>query len=447
MTLSGRLWIGSDGSSVRSDSWKRTATTMIAIAILSFSFPAEPTSLPDPEVPPVKRAGDLLPPELIEGEDFRVLDEIGNYDSLNIYRIESDFGELEAYGELEFRVRLREIKATRELQEVSRAKVAAGSAGQAVVGTGKAVGQVAAHPVRTAKSLPGGIQRRFKSWGRTAKEVNQEIKDARAGKSEKRSKSRMAKDVTRWYFDVDAAERKWAQRVGVDPYSTYPPLRTELSRVGKFDAGAAKGVSFVGPRFPKELDYVKEAYNLVWSIDPGELREMQVKALGELGAGPDLIEAFLAVEALTPSLMTFLITALLEMEGVEERNIPIEQALTVQTLTDALFHIECVVMASWFHTQEAELERFVRGTMVPVGMTSQGRLIVFSAADFAYWSEITATSAMEFTEIYRLLSESREVLLAGRATPRFIEGVETLGWGVRTHLRQKILPRLPWATE
>ena len=179
---------------------------------------------PAHESPPTKKASDLLPPELVQGEHFRVLDDVGNYDSLNTYTIESDLGDYEAYGELELRIRLRELMATAELKEISSAKVAAKAAGESVTGSAKAVGQVVAHPVSTAKAVPGGIQRRFKSWGRTAKEVKKEIKNRKSGKGEKTSKSKMAKDATRWYFGVDEAERKWSQKVGVDPYSTFPPL-------------------------------------------------------------------------------------------------------------------------------------------------------------------------------------------------------------------------------
>lgn len=399
------------------------------------------------ETPPVRAAVDVLPAEMVEGEHFRVVDEIGSYDSLNIYTVESDLGSYEAYGEMELRILLREIMATTQLKKVSGAKAAAKSAGDAATESVKAVGDMAVHPVKTAKALPGGVRRRFKSWGRTSKEVSSFILKKNRDESDKMSSGEMAKGAARWALGVDKAERKWAEKVGADPYTSFEPLKAELRRVGKYEAGAAKGVSFVRPKIHESLEYVKVTYDLVWSTDPGELADLNKKRLAELGASPELIEAFFKVEPLSPSYRTFLISALMELPDVEDRVIPIEQALTLQTQTDSLFHVECVAMASWFHTSQEPLTRFVRGTMVPAGLTNDGRLIVFSAADFAYWAEETAPAAAEFTEIYKPLSDRREVWIAGRATPMFIDGVHALGWGVRTNLRQEILPRLPWGVE
>jgi hypothetical protein len=422
------------------------AICVISLTLLGLSAARAQTSSKF-ESPPVRAAADVLPEEMVQGEHFRVVDEIGSYDSLNIYTVESDSGTHEAYGEMELRILLREIKATAELKKVSGAKAAAKAAGGAATKSVRAAGELGAHPVKAAKALPGGVRRRFKSWGRTSKEVSSFILKKNRDDSDKMSSGEMAKGAARFYLGVDKAERKWAEKVGADPYTSFAPLKDELRRLGKYEAGAAKTVSFVGPKIHDSLDYVNMTYSLVWSTDPGELAALNKKRLAELGASPELIEAFFKVEPLSPSYRTFLISALMEMPEVEDRIVPIEQALTLQTQTDSLFHIECVTMASWFHTTRAPLERFVRGTMVPAGLTKDERLIVFSAADFAYWAEETAPAAAEFNEIYKPLAERREVWIAGRATPMFIDGVHALGWNVRTNLRQEILPSLPWGVE
>ena len=104
-------------------------------------------------------------------------------------------------------------------------------------------------------------------------------------------------------------------------------------------------------------------------------------------------------------------------------------------------------MAQWFHENEAPLARMLFDTLVPVGLTKDGRVIVFSSADIAYWDESTALIASQFTSTYDKYSDQREVWVADQVSERFVEGLGELGWSVRSGIRGTVLPEIPWGLE
>jgi hypothetical protein len=135
------------------------------------------------------------------------------------------------------------------------------------------------------------------------------------------------------------------------------------------------------------------------------------------------------------------------MKGVGDRWVVVEQALTVKSEVDAIWFMETVVMAGWFHSKQAPLTRMVAGTGVPAALTKDKRLIVFTGADYTYWTKDVGQISRDFTKIYNKLSPRREVWVAGRASPKFISGVKRLGWIVQSGIRAKYLSRIPWAIQ
>ena len=157
-----------------------------------------------------------------------------------------------------------------------------------------------------------------------------------------------------------------------------------------------------------------------------------------------MLDAFFEIDALTPSIITSLVGALVELDGVANREIIIEQALPTKTESGANYFLECVAMAAWFHTNEEPLVRMVGGTGIPVGITKSGRLIAFDGSDFPHWSDRMAEIAREFDSTYRPLSDDREFWIAGKAAGSFKSRIGELGWKAVTGVRGKYLPKIPW---
>ena len=93
------------------------------------------------ETPGVLDAYEILPPNLLEGENFWLSRRVVSYGLNNRYTINSHFGKFEANGEDMLRVREHEIKAIDGLREIKKSKA-----------FGDAVKKAASSPLKGAKS-------------------------------------------------------------------------------------------------------------------------------------------------------------------------------------------------------------------------------------------------------------------------------------------------------
>ena len=112
-----------------------------------------------------------------------------------------------------------------------------------------------------------------------------------------------------------------------------------------------------------------------------------------------------------------------------------------------MFFAESLMMAHWFHVNLAPAERMLGGTLIPVVLTQDGRVIAFAASDFEYWTKLTGPIAAEFNQQYKDISRQREVWIADNVSPGYVRGVSNLGWSVRSDLRSRVLPEIPWGLQ
>ena len=247
---------------------------------------------------------------------------------------------------------------------------------------------------------------------------------------------------------VNSSYRKWAEKVGVNPYTSNIALHDELERVAKTEAGAKFGTKVFAPSIiPEELkiisDVSKTAYHKEWRV----IIEENNLALDALAVEPETKALFLENPYINLTLQTLIIELLETMAGTEDRAIVIEQASLLLTDAEAAFFAESLMMAHWFHVNQAPAARMLGGTLIPVILTTDGRVIAFSASDYEYWTPLTAPIAAEFNQQYRNISRKREVWVADNVSPGFVKGVSNLGWSVRSDLRSHVLPEIPWGLQ
>ena len=172
--------------------------------------------------------------------------------------------------------------------------------------------------------------------------------------------------------------------------------------------------------------------------------EEALRILVEMGASPDQIRALFKNDAINLTLLTLMIQILQEMVGVEGRIDVVDQLILLETEAEAVFFAESLLMADWYKDNESPLAEMLPGTLVPVVLTMDGKVIAFTAADYAYWTPKQASIAAEFTQLYKEYSAQREAWIADQASPRFVEGIGALGWTVRSDMRASVLPEIPW---
>lgn len=85
------------------------------------------------ETPLVLNANKILPPELLEGINFRVFDEVITYGFINYYTITTSFGTFEAEGDDMLQTRIQEVRAIAAMREVKKTKAFGKAAKQAAM--------------------------------------------------------------------------------------------------------------------------------------------------------------------------------------------------------------------------------------------------------------------------------------------------------------------------
>ena len=201
-----------------------------------------------------------------------------------VFEIVSDFGNIEAEGRTVLRTRVREVDALARLSEVSKGEIFAKAAGGAVLAVGKGVVSVVKDPEGTAKGIGGGIKRFGVNLGRKAKRAaDSATKDDKKADDDGESTSDKALDAAggaaNSVLGVNSAARKWARKLGVDPYTTNPVLHKALVDVGKIDTAGSIATKVVLP-MPALVSGAATVGDLVWSQGPGRAAQDQRGAAG-----------------------------------------------------------------------------------------------------------------------------------------------------------------------
>jgi len=399
------------------------------------------------EAPPTLSASEILAPAMLRGEHHEVGEGVTSDGYMNFFTINSDYGQFEAYGELALAIRIQEITALAELDELSKTKVFADAVAKGAMSQVTSVKEFAEKPVETMKGMPGGVKRMFKraKWNveegvEVAKDLStSESGDGSEGDDESTSEKtkELAKEgaeasekYAKKYFGVSRSERRWAEKLGIDPYTSNEVLTREIKKVAKVDAAGSFGVRLAPiPRIPG-VSYVQDINKLVWSTHPRELRELNLKRLAEMGSSEELAVRFLDNAWFSPSVQTYLVAALGDLEGVEKRDVAIEQAAAAVSREEARFFAQAVAMLAGFHRNSSPIQRLVGGARLPAGLTADGRLVFLVPVDDIFWTEGIAEAASgSYSEAGGDLAvTSREAWFRGGVSARCRQELEESGW-------------------
>ena len=191
--------------------------------------------------------------------------------------------------------------------------------------------------------------------------------------------------------------------------------------------------------------FAQDLYKIITSYDYAELLTYNKKRLKKLGMKKNAIDYFLSMDAYNPTSISLLISLIMELDGVENQRALFDQALVTDSPVDALFFIESVVMAVWYHKNQAPLKKMLLVTGLPAAETRDHDAIVFAATDFPHWTHVQAGVIKELDVAYKPISPRPKLFLAGNASGEFKREVEDMGWEIRINVRNEYLPTIPWA--
>ena len=409
----------------------------LAVALLVWS---NQTSLAQSayEEPPVLEASKILSPELLEGPDFLVSERVASDGYWNIYQVRSNFGDFVAGGSFLLERRVREIAAIGELKRINEAQVVGEAAADSLVEVGKSLEALATQPKETAEGMGNGVKRLFGRVGRGARRTGERVDDTvRGGESggEGSDRSKVEKvgaagaAVGKWALGISSAQRRWAKKLGVDPYTENQVLRAELTRVASFDAGGRIATTIVVP-IPIVLSVTAGVSDLVWEKDPEELVTLNKNRLNEMGVEGQVSRDFRLSSHYPLSFQTVLVGSLYESGDVSGRANFIARAATVQSEDEAAFFVLSAVLLERFHREEANLREIVPDLAGAAALTDDNRPVHLAPVDYVVWSQDLADYiANTAPRLEREYPNARhEVWFTGRASDRTKKEFGALGW-------------------
>jgi hypothetical protein len=392
------------------------------------------------EKPPVLRAADLAPADLLKGPHFQVDERVPTDGLLARFTIKSDFGPFEAQGPGMLAERVAEIRAIDILSRVEKTDVFKKALGETAKRTGKSLATAVAHPVETIEKLPEGVGRFFERVSRGVKTGAQKASDYMSEKSGQPGGSsasdvatvagQAGSDVGESVIGYDDARRRVAKEVKVDPYTTNAVLSKKLDDVawaawsGEFGLGAAVSLVPGGSAVMFTKNWVSD---LVWDVGPGDLRVRMDKNLQGMGVSQDVIDQFLRQRHYILTIQLFLTEALATLPPGAGRAAVIPWALTAESENQARFMAGSVGILADYNRNAAPIARLrIAGPLV--GDTQNGGLVVAAPVDYIPWTERVAafTSRPEVTA-----APERHLWLTGRLSPRAREELTARGWSIR----------------
>ena len=393
--------------------------------------PKPPVELPTPEeqraaeaagfeIPPVRNARDLLPPDLLEGPHYAVEEKVYTHGHTHVFTITSDFGTFHARGDDMLEDRLREIEALAAMQEMSATKEFAAAAAKALASPLVATWNVITNPVDTIVGIPKGTLETVRRTSDLVRGQRGELEDS----------------AFQELIGFEAKKRKIAGELGVDPYSSNKTLQKELNRFAW--AAYAGGLPSMFVPFTKRPpaaadpaglsadDRLREALR---QYSPEDLDRLNRIELAVMGVPKPLCDEFIHHPWYSPGHETTLVGSLSALDLAEDRRAFIEVAITADSEDDARSYQRIAELMRRYNDNIGRIDKIVAVGGTLTGYAAEGTLVVPFAADHAVWSQSTAAFAASFTKALPDDLEVRktELLLSGTLSPRARAKIEDLG--------------------
>jgi hypothetical protein len=417
---------------------------LLIVVSAAGALPVPPARAAAIESPGPLRSDRYLTAEQLSGPDWRVEPQATTDGFATTYTVTSRFGSWPAQGRTQVAIRIREIQALAQLEEVSKSEVFLDAVKTSATAPLRLVKGVAEKPKETLKGIPSGVSRWVKKTSFQVKEgyhdakqvVAKDEEGAAAGGGESESLTEKGKEEGKKYalnyLKISGAERNWYAKLGVDPYTDNELVREAVTSVARVEGLTSFGMKFAGlPGIPGARE-MRKTMEIVWQTDPWELRLANRKKLLAAGLSETTARAFEDNPDLSLSLQTALVETLGQLQGVDGRQHVIARAIDVESHDEARTLASSVALMLRFHREQGPLKEFLPGARLPVARSAKGELIAVLLTDALFWTAEVAAAAPEFAALYDGdPAKVRLLLVVGEASPGFEGGARELGWQVR----------------
>lgn len=390
---------------------------------LSRGAPGQPAPAPAGayETPPVLRAADLLPSELLSGPHHRVQDEVRNDGYINHYVVATNVGGFRAVGDVLVRERIQEARAVARIQEIKRTQSYRDGFAAAAASPLNAARALVTDPVGTLSEVPSGVGRYFRNIAQTVHGGRGEHED------------NFAKELI-GFSDI---KREYAAAFRIDPYTSNVVLQRELndlawaSFAGGLPVRVALAVVPGGAGVAiSAIELTGDMSAMLYDRSPASLRRMNRDRMAQMGFTGAEMDALLQNPAYSPRHETALVEALYRLRGVENRREYVALAATAPDESGALFFQRTAELFTAYHLREAPLARIVVWRNLAFGLTKEGVLVAPLAVDYLVWTADMAATASAIAE--QMTPEAQvkrvEMWVSGTYSPRTRGELEAIGF-------------------
>ena len=361
------------------------------------------------------------------GPDYRVEAPVHSDGLLRIYTLNTAYGKFYISGDTLLAIRLQELAAVRKLDKISQSKAFADGFKKAVGKPFKFVGSLLTRPGKTVAQTVSGVGQLF---GRIGSGIAQPGSDPDG----------MIKSLT----GASSNKREMAFKLGVDPYSDFPPLAERLDSISKGLAlgglTVAAATAFIGGAAGQVVSAVTTSSSvraLIRDKTPAQLRIINKRRLTSMGVTDATIERFFKNQFFTPTDQTELVAALERLRGVKGREIFVSRATQTSTRDVVFFHIRRAQLLADYHSRKGAIAGFVSAGGIPITSLRNGNILALFPIDELTWTEGVARTAEYVTRDLnqKRSGAGRELIITGQATPLSKKSFEKLGWRVTQNYR------------
>jgi hypothetical protein len=359
------------------------AATLLYLAATAVSEENAPT--PNGyETPGLVKAEDFLPKSVFAEKKIFVEKTAENNGLQNTYRIRAGTEEYKVTGSSAAVELLKELRAIRQLRQISTAKAFKSGLKQSAKATYDTGKEIVRNPIGAVRKVPEGASRFF---GKVKGVLSQDEDESDQNSS--------PTEAIKGFLGVDDAKRKLAARLGVDVYSRNQTLQGELDRVasavaggglafdiGTLPIGGAAGIGLTAIGIQQTVD------GLINDSSQENLRKWNEQKLSQLGANRDLISEFLSHPWYTLRQQTVITTALSKTEI--DPTIFLETANKALTEQDGRYFENVAKLLAAYVQKATPLQSFRLQDGLICAVDRNGVLVVPVSLDYAIWTAAVA---------------------------------------------------------
>jgi hypothetical protein len=389
-----------------------------AVAATADGFEIAPADLDPAEVVPL---------DLLQGPHHVVRSVRLDNRFLYTYRVDSDHGEIEVTGRGLLRKRIIELEALAsfKVKRFDRTRLYAYEVANAASEPIEGTLQILRHPFRTVINVPKSAIVSFKALREMSSMGRTHLED----------------DYFEEFIGLSGQKREWADRMGVDPYSTNEIVQSKLKRNSRYSWAGGLTVSLATMAIPaggasilmSVVGATSGMNEQLRDIAPEDIRVNSRSWLSKtLGVEGELADRFLQHPWYSPSRQETIMRALARMEGAENRSAFIEMAAKADEPHEAFTFTRLALMFAECHERRAAIGRFFPAHDLIVAQTVDGEVVLPLYMDHGYWTTEVAQAELEISsELYGELGSTRRLLLvSGHMTPRASQELNARGWEV-----------------